>query len=72
MTVMGAAIGSWAAALMGSSLPDPVKRQFEAEIEAGRILIVIDGAQDQIGIAEAAVTATGATRLAYDAPTITS
>jgi hypothetical protein len=72
MTAMGAAVGSWAAALMGSTIPDPVKRQFEDQIEAGRVLLVVDADPDQLAAIEAAVIATGAIRLPYDAPSIIS
>src|SRR5690606_2114812 len=34
----GLLVGSWASALVGSSIPEPVRRHFENEIEAGRIL----------------------------------
>ncbi|MGN6094242.1 MAG: hypothetical protein ACTHOL_17975, partial [Luteibacter jiangsuensis] len=36
----GAAVGAWSGALMGAAVPDPVRRKFEGEIEAGRILVV--------------------------------
>jgi hypothetical protein len=65
MTVLGAAVGTWSAALMGSSLPDPVRRKFEEEIEAGRILVVLDAEDDQLPAIEAAVAATGAIPLPY-------
>jgi hypothetical protein len=65
MTVLGAAMGTWSAALMGSSLPDPVRRKFEGEIESGRILVVLDVDNDRVPAVEAAVTATGATLLPY-------
>jgi hypothetical protein len=48
MTVLGAAVGTWSAALMGSGLPDPVRRKFEDEIEAGRILVVLDAEDDRL------------------------
>ena len=38
----GALVGTWASALVGSSIPDEVRRKFEAEIEAGHVLLVID------------------------------
>jgi hypothetical protein len=65
MTVLGAAVGTWSAALMGSSLPDPVRRKFEDEIESGRILVVLDAEDDRLPAVEAAVAATGARPLPY-------
>ena len=38
----GAAVGAWSSALVGASVPDEVRRQFEDEIKAGRILLVVD------------------------------
>lgn len=38
----GALLGSWASALVGAGIPDEVRRKFEAEIEAGHVLVVID------------------------------
>jgi uncharacterized membrane protein len=38
----GAVLGAWTAALVGSSVPDPIRRKFEDEIQAGRILLVVD------------------------------
>jgi hypothetical protein len=72
MTVMGAIVGGWTAALFGSTVPDPVKRRFEDEIESGRILVVVDVANDDAAALEAALQATGAEQLPYDAPTIMS
>lgn len=43
----GALLGAWSAALVGSSVPDPVRRQFEDEIAAGRTLLVIDAPRDE-------------------------
>ena len=42
----GALLGAWSSALVGSSVPDPVRRKFEDEIAAGRTLLVIDAAPD--------------------------
>lgn len=65
-TLGGAAVGTWASSLVGASLPDPVRRTFEDEIEAGRILIVIDGEGDALTRAEAALQAAGARHLPYE------
>jgi hypothetical protein len=42
MAVVGAAVGTWSAALMGTTVENPVRRKFEDEINAGRILVVVD------------------------------
>jgi hypothetical protein len=67
----GAMVGCWASALMGSALPDPIRRKFDAHIRAGRILVVIDGDRDLLGRAEAYVLAhaPGVEILPFDAPT---
>lgn len=71
-TLGGAAVGTWASAMVGASLPDPIRRRFESEIEAGRILIVIDGEGDTLERAEAALSAAGAVHLPYDDPSAMS
>ena len=38
----GAILGAWSSALVGASVPDPIRRKFEDEIQAGRTLLVID------------------------------
>lgn len=68
----GAAVGAWSGALMGAAVPDPVRRKFEGEIEAGRILVVVDGEDENGERAEAAIVATGATALPFDKPTALS
>lgn len=68
ITVIGALVGSWSSALVGSGVPDPVRRRFEEAIEAGQILLVIEADDDQLRIAEPAVVRAGATPLPYDAP----
>jgi hypothetical protein len=72
MIAMGAVVGSWAAALMGSTIPDPVKRQFAGEIDAGKVLLVVDANSDKVDVVEAAVVASGAVKLPFQAPTIAS
>ncbi|MCW4456013.1 hypothetical protein OK348_14570 [Flavobacterium sp. MXW15] len=70
MAVAGALVGSWSSALVGSSVPDPVRRAFEEQIEAGRILLVVDADGAQLDAAEPAIVATGATPLPYEAPSL--
>lgn len=67
-TAAGAMVGCWASALMGSALPDPIRRKFDAHIQQGRILVVIDGDRDLLRQAEARVLrdAAGAELLPFD------
>jgi hypothetical protein len=69
LTVAGALTGGWASALVGASVPDPVRRKFEDEIEAGRILVVLDGDKDLLVRAEPALARAGGTPLPFDEPT---
>jgi hypothetical protein len=62
----GALIGTWSSALMGASLPDPIRVKFEDEIRAGRILLLVDGAEDLLLRSEPAIVAAGATILPYE------
>jgi len=41
-TAGGALLGAWSSSLAGASVPDNIRRQFEDEIENGRILLVVD------------------------------
>lgn len=68
MTAGGAAIGTWVAALVGSTIEDPLRRKFEQEIEAGRILLVIDADNNLMPVLDAALSRSGAQHLPYDAP----
>jgi hypothetical protein len=67
--VAGAVVGCWASALVGSSLPDPIRRKFDAEIQAGRILVVIDAEKEQLDAAEPSLLQAGATPLPYEQTT---
>ncbi|MGV8923699.1 MAG: hypothetical protein ACOH1L_10205 [Thermomonas sp.] len=68
----GAMLGTWTSALMGSSLPDPIRVKFEDEIEAGRILLLVDGSEQALADAEPAILRTGATSLPFDSLAIMS
>lgn len=72
MTVAGAAVGGWMGMLTGTSEPGKVRREFEEEIAAGHILVVVDGDDSALAAADAALLATGATPLPFDAPTAIS
>lgn len=68
----GAMLGTWTSALMGSSLPDPIRVKFEEEIVAGRILLLVDGSNEELDVAAPAILATGATSLPFDSLAIMS
>ena len=67
--VAGAVVGCWASALVGSSLPDPIRRKFDTEIQAGRILVVIDAEKEELDAAEPSILRAGATPLPYEQTT---
>jgi hypothetical protein len=69
MTVAGAAMGAWTGALVGFDVPDAVSRNFQEQIKAGHILVVVDTEADQLAPARTAVEATGAVLLPFEAPT---
>jgi len=66
---LGALVGGWSSALMGSALPDPVRQQFDDEISAGRILVLVDGDEATQSRVSDALAALGVQRLDYEAPT---
>lgn len=66
MAIAGALVGSWSSALVGATVPDPVRRNFEEEIEAGRVLVVIEGEAPQLDAADAALRDAGTTALPYE------
>ncbi|AKC87117.1 hypothetical protein [Pseudoxanthomonas suwonensis] len=72
MAAVGALVGSWSAALVGATVPDPVRRRFEDAIEAGQILVVIDAEEAALQRAEAAVMQAGAVPLPYEAASAVS
>lgn len=69
MAAGGAAVGGWAASIVGSSLPDPVRRDFDEQISAGKILLVIDAPKDVLARVEPAIVQAGATALPYESTT---
>ena len=69
IALAGAAVGSWAGMLMGASVPGAVRQKFEEEIAAGHVLVVVDGEDEQLAIAEAALLSLGATALPFDTTT---
>lgn len=66
LTLTGAAVGAWSSALMGSEVPSQVRREFEAEIAAGRVLVVIDAPRDDAAAISAALSRAGAVELPFE------
>ncbi|GAB1408096.1 hypothetical protein MASR1M8_20150 [Thermomonas brevis] len=65
---IGALMGGWSSALMGSALPDPVRQQFDDEIAAGRVLVLVDADEDARTPMADAMASVQASRLDYDSP----
>lgn len=58
--VAGGAVGGWSSALIGTTVENPVRREFEKEIEAGQILVVVDTEEERAsGVSQAIVGAGG-------------
>lgn len=72
MTLAGAAVGGWVGMLTGAAEPDSVRRAFESEVEAGHVLVVIDGEDAVLAAADAAMNRLGARQLPFDTPTAMS
>jgi hypothetical protein len=72
MAAGGSVLGAWSTALAGSAVDDPAHRKFEDEVEAGRILVVIDGSEEVLPRAKRAVLETGALQLDFERPTVIS
>jgi hypothetical protein len=66
LMVLGALVGTWASVLVGSALPDEVRRNFADEIDAGHILVVIDGDAGALDAIEPSLLRAGAQRLPYE------
>lgn len=66
LALTGAAVGAWSSALMGSEVPSQVRREFEADIAAGRILVVIDAPRDEAAVVRAALRDAGAVELPFE------
>lgn len=70
MAVGGSVLGAWSTALSGSAVEDPVRRQFEDEVEAGRILVVVDTDEENVPTIRSVVAASGAKPLPFERPTV--
>jgi hypothetical protein len=69
LTIVGALVGTWASVLMGSALPDEVRRTFAAELASGQVLVVIDAEPESFDQIEPALARAGATRLPFETTT---
>jgi hypothetical protein len=65
MAVVGATVGTWSAALMGTTVENPVRRKFEDEIKAGRILVVVDDDSARVEHVRESLRHAGATPLDF-------
>jgi hypothetical protein len=72
LAIVGAMVGTWASVLMGSALPDEVRRTFAAEIESGQVLLVIDADPEDFERIEPALALAGALRLPFESTTALS
>jgi len=70
LMVVGGLVGTWASVLMGSALPDEVRRTFASEIESGQVLVVIDAEPEAFEQIEPALARAGATRLPFESTTV--
>lgn len=68
-TLVGALMGTFASALVGSTIPDEVRRTFRREIDAGQILVVIDAEPEAFQEFETAIAGVGGTRLSFESTT---
>lgn len=66
LTLLGAAVGGWSSALAGASFPNAVRQRFESEVEAGRILVVIDDLPAHTEQLKLAMQQVGATQLPFE------
>jgi hypothetical protein len=72
MTIAGAAVGGWVGMLTGTSEPGLVRRKFEGEIAAGHVLVVVDGNDATLAVADALLLDMGARPLPFNTPTAVS
>ena len=72
LALLGGLVGTWASVLMGSAIPDDVRRTFSHEIEEGNILVVVDAEPEDFGVIEVAIAKAGGIRLRYEANTVMS
>ena len=66
MVAAGAAVGGWAGMLTGAAAPDTIHRKFHEELNAGRVIVAVDGEPDLLERVDALLHDRGATQLPYD------
>jgi hypothetical protein len=54
--LVGAVIGTWVASMVGASVPNSKLRQFQREIELGKVLLMVDVPLDAVDDIRAVVT----------------
>ncbi|MEO6077008.1 MAG: hypothetical protein ABIP56_09405 [Dokdonella sp.] len=64
--VAGAAVGGWSSALIGTTVENPVRREFEQEIEAGQILVVVDTPEERVSAVSDAIVAIGGRLMPFE------
>lgn len=69
LAVVGALVGTWASVLVGSALPDEVRRTFATQIDAGQVLVVIDAEAEQFEAIEPSLAEAGGIRLPFESTT---
>lgn len=65
---VGAALGAWSSALIGATVPNDVRRTFEAEIEQGRVLLIVDHTDVQAAQLDALAAELGGRLMPLDGP----
>lgn len=66
IALVGAMVGGWSSALVGSAVPNAVRRRFEREIEDGRILVIIDDDERRHVAIDRAIQNAGAEQLPFN------
>ena len=64
--VAGAAVGGWSSALIGTTVENPVRREFEKEIAAGQILVVVDTPEELVSAGTDAIVSTGGRPMPFE------
>jgi hypothetical protein len=66
INLIGSAVGGWVPALAGDTVDDEVRRRFHDEVEAGRILLVVDAEPERHAQVDTALRGHGATPMDSD------
>jgi hypothetical protein len=72
MVVAGAAVVGWMGMRTGSSVPDVARRKFQDVINAGKVIVAVDGEDDLLDRVDAVLLDVGATQLPFDEPSALS